>query len=876
LEFPKLMSEQWTRVNELFHAAIEKPAEEWSNFLKQACGDDLQLLTEVESLLSAHQKGDKFIQKLAITDPASLLSDAEELLISGQQIGSYKIDTEIGRGGMGAVYLASRADELFTKQVAIKLIKRGMDTDDVLRHFRIERQILGNFDHPNIARLLDGGSTDSGLPYFVMEYVEGKSIDQYCDERCLSITHRLELFLQVCAAVSYAHRNLVVHRDLKPSNILITSEGIPKLLDFGIAKILQTESTERSTATGLLLMTPEYASPEQAQGLPVTTLSDVYSLGVILYELLTGHDPYSLKNRNAIEIARTISETQPQTPSIVVDPDVSKTREGTRERLQKRLHGDLDNIVLMALRKEPERRYQSVTELADDLKRHLNKIPVIARKSSFQYRTTKFIGRHKVSVAATLIVALLLFGFAIAMYIQSEKMAMQRDAAEQERDTAQKVSKFLVDIFHSSDPYQAKGNTITAREVLDHGANKIKGELQDKPEVRAALMDTIGQVYLNLDLYDQAEPLLNEALTLRRKILPPDHPDLIESLNHLGELHYLQSKPDAETFYRDAIRIGRKISPKEPLKLADSLSGLGRLLSVKSNRDEAISLFREAIAIQKTILGNENVEVARNLVMLAQILGTSEAEGMYQDALKIFEKVGDPRQATCLIRLAEYDIEKDNYEKAIQRIDEGCSIRKRVFGEQSESLAWCLTKLGDAYYLNGDNQSAEKIYDKALTIRKKVQGPENPEVGFDLLKLARVLHREGKLHEAEPLYLQSLALESKDVSEFDFAESSIGLGHLLVDTGRAKDAERYLSSGLDLLKKINQPTEEAYAESILGECLTALGKYSEAEQILIHSYQTSLDLDPKSEQTQKRETRERLIHLYQIWGKPEKVAAFSK
>jgi serine/threonine protein kinase len=327
---------------------------------------------------------------------------------------------EIGRGGMGAVYLAIRADELFNKQVAIKVIKRGMDTDDVLRHFRNERRILGNFDHPNIAHLLDGGSTESGLPYFVMEYVEGKQIDEYCDERCHSITDRLELFQQVCAAVSYAHRNLVVHRDLKPSNIVITKEGIPKLLDFGIAKILEIGSEEKSTVTGILLMTPEYASPEQAQGLPVNTLSDVYSLGVVLYELLTGRDPYPFKNRTPIEIARIISETQPQIPSAVIDSLVSKTREGTQERLQKRLRGDLDNIVLMALRKEPERRYQSIDQFSEDIHRHLHGLPLTASKDALLYRTIKFIKRNKIEVGASILICLSLLGGIIVSTWQAQ------------------------------------------------------------------------------------------------------------------------------------------------------------------------------------------------------------------------------------------------------------------------------------------------------------------------------------------------------------------------------------------------------------------------------------------------------------------------
>ena len=317
---------------------------------------------------------------------------------------------------MGAVYLAERSDEQYKKYVAIKLLKRGMDTDDLLRHFRRERQILATFDHPNIARLHDGGSTETGLPYFVMEYVEGKPIDDYCDEHELNITQRLELFQQVCAAVSYAHRNLVVHRDIKPSNIVVTKEGIPKLLDFGIAKILQTEEPGM-TATGIRLMTPEFASPEQAQGLPVTTSSDVYSLGVVLYELLTGHSPYHFTSRTPVEIARVINTTDLQLPSAVIntveirsqDAKLARiTHEGSLERLRRRLQGDLDNIVLMALRKEPDRRYQSVEQFSEDIRRHLEGLPVIARKDTFAYRASKFVQRNKVAVAAAVFAILAL------------------------------------------------------------------------------------------------------------------------------------------------------------------------------------------------------------------------------------------------------------------------------------------------------------------------------------------------------------------------------------------------------------------------------------------------------------------------------------
>jgi serine/threonine protein kinase len=400
--------ERWKKVDELFHAAIELNPDLRNAFLVEQCGDDESLIKEVQSLISAAQKSTSFFDAVAKDGFTSILDKDIDIFASGEQIGAYKIIREIGRGGMGTVYLAERADEQFKKRVAIKVLKRGMDTADLLRHFRSERQILASFDHPNIARLFDGGSTSSGLPYFVMEFVEGKPINQYCDEHKLTINERLSLFQQVCAAASYAHRYLVIHRDIKPSNIVVTEEGVPKLLDFGIAKILQSEE-QTATATAVRFMTPEFASPEQAQGLPVTTGSDVYSLGVVLYELLTGRSPYRFSSRNSAEIARTITETQPQLPSTVINTEsengvtpesISSSRESTIEKLSKSLRGDLDNIVLMALRKEPQRRYQSVEQFSEDIRRHLQGLPVLAQKDTWGYRTSKFVKRNKIAVAS--------------------------------------------------------------------------------------------------------------------------------------------------------------------------------------------------------------------------------------------------------------------------------------------------------------------------------------------------------------------------------------------------------------------------------------------------------------------------------------------
>src|SRR5499427_831217 len=429
-------SGQWQQLNEIFAAAMELEPQRQGEFLQQACAGDAYLQREAEAMLAASQQAERhgFLNGNVFAAGAQVLAANE--IPPGTIIGPYRVVEEIGRGGMGAVYLASR--EGFQQQVALKIIKRGMDTESIVRRFVLERDVLASLNHPNIARLLDGG-TANGLPFIAMEYVEGNIITDFCDQHRLTIDERLALFRKVCAAVTYAHQNLVVHRDLKPSNILVTRDGEPKLLDFGIAKLLSADQfgyTIEPTAAGAGLMTPEYASPEQIRGEKVTTSSDIYSLGVLLYEMLCGHRPFRFKSRSAGEVLQVISERQPAAPSTaastrqeLVTPDDSATRRilspdtvaemrsDKPNRLKRKLAGDLDNIVLMALRKEPDRRYSSVQQFADDVRRHLEGIPVAARPATFSYRTAKFIERNRTAtVFATLTLVAILAGLSIAVW----------------------------------------------------------------------------------------------------------------------------------------------------------------------------------------------------------------------------------------------------------------------------------------------------------------------------------------------------------------------------------------------------------------------------------------------------------------------------
>jgi serine/threonine protein kinase/tetratricopeptide (TPR) repeat protein len=450
-----LTPERWAQIRQIFDGALERSEVDRAAYLRVVCARDDELRREVESLLASHDSAGDFLNK-----PAASLAGTTQTLISsgidlqeyppGHRVGAYALQKCIGRGGMGSVWLATRSDNEFKKQVAIKLVKRGMDTQEILRRFRLERQVLAGLTHPNIAALIDGGSTPDGLPYLMMEYVEGIRIDRYCEQHKSTITERLKLFGDVCAAVQYAHGNLVVHRDLKAGNILVTAEGIPKLLDFGIAKLIRTEfDTLAAAETRLELrpMTLDYASPEQVRGEAITTATDVYSLGVLLYKLLTEKSPYGLAARSDSSLRKAICEQEPLKPSAVVltdekavIPDATQkidltqeeTREKARRRLQKKLAGDLDMIVLMALRKEPSRRYASVEQFSEDIRRYLAGRPVIARSDTFGYRAARFVRRNAVSVAAASIAALTLFGATIFEQ-RSAARAAQRDSIAEAR-----------------------------------------------------------------------------------------------------------------------------------------------------------------------------------------------------------------------------------------------------------------------------------------------------------------------------------------------------------------------------------------------------------------------------------------------------------
>ncbi|HEX3084925.1 MAG TPA: serine/threonine-protein kinase, partial [Pyrinomonadaceae bacterium] len=583
-----MQTERWTQLKDLVSEALEHEPAEWHAWLAANCAGDRDLQAEAMSLLQNQNQVAAFIETPAVSRGLEIIAeDEDQRSLVGKRVGSYVLVREIGHGGMGSVFLAERPDQ-FRQQVAIKLVRPGIASADVLRRFRQERQILAALDHPNIARLLDGGVTDEGLPYLVLDYVDGQAINQYAQRQQLSVTDRLKLFRIICSAIAYAHQSLIIHRDIKPSNILVTEEGVPKLLDFGIAKLLDPDLSETAghTATELKVMTPEYASPEQIKGEQVTTATDTYSLGVLLYELLTGHRPHRFKSRRPDEVARIICEEEPERPSLslsrvedkansngasadaIIPESVGMARREQPEKLRRLLSGDLDNIVLMAMRKEPERRYASVEQFSEDLRRHLEGLPVVAHKDTFSYRATKFVRRHKAgATAAALVIIAVISGIAAT--------AWQARTARRERDKEQYINAFLQDMLGAAAP-EVRGPDVREIDVLNEASKRAKTELADKPEIMADVLLTLGKTYGSLGQYAQAEADLRAAVDASLRTNGELHATTATSLGWLGMALGEQGKlAEGEQISRRAVELQRKLHPRGSVDLGVALYALG-------------------------------------------------------------------------------------------------------------------------------------------------------------------------------------------------------------------------------------------------------------------------------------------------------------
>jgi serine/threonine-protein kinase len=755
--------ERWRQITEVFHAALAREPEARGALLDQACAGDPSLRVELDVMLAAHRDAGGFGE-----EPAA--GGAADPLV-GRRVGPYRVLAEIGRGGMGTVYCAMRDDDAFHKSVALKVLQGGLQTDYHRESFHRERQILAGLQHPNVAQLLDGGTTDDGRPYLVMELVSGEPIDVFCQRRRWSTRQRLELFRQVCAAVHCAHQNLVVHRDLKPGNILVTSEGVPKLLDFGIAKLLPSQGGE-ATVTQVRALTPFYASPEQLLGKPITTTSDVYSLGVVLYELLAGRRPFD--DRSTEELQRQLVRDEPPPPSSAVDGaghatatnTVTDVDGGTR-RLSRLLRGDLDTIVMTALASEPERRYGSAAALSEDLRRHLVGLPIAARKPTVAYRVGKFVRRHPGGVAAAALVAASLVAGLVSTTVQRRRAETERARAERQAERAMAVTKFLKETLGAAHPESGIGRHATVIEALDAARGRLDGAFPGSPDIQAAVRVAMGDTYSALGRYEEAEPLLRSALDAQRRELGEQSVDVAETRRALGELLMQKGQvEEAESHLRQALALRESLSGPEHATVAHVLNALGMLHWTRGDSPAAEREFRRALALIEA-RGPPDRELA---VMLGNLAAASEAT--------------DPDEAARLYRRV---------------LDLWTSLGQR----KSAGYAGAVANFGLLLRDRGDRAGAEPLLREALALDRELMGERHPNVAASLINLAGLLRDRGQPAAARPLFVEAVAILDAAVGgeHWMVGRAREGLGVCFLREGRLAEAERELLPAHDILSK---------------------------------------------------------------------------
>jgi serine/threonine protein kinase/tetratricopeptide (TPR) repeat protein len=882
-----------------------------------------------------------------ITGGLGAWSTREESRPLPARIGRYEILRVLGEGGMGTVYEARQDSP--RRMVALKVIKLGMDSKPIIARFEAERQALAMMQHPCIARVYDGGTTEQGMPFFAMEFVGGVPISEYCDQSRLTTQQRLELFIDVCEGVQHAHQKGIIHRDLKPSNVLVRSEGgkaAPKIIDFGIAKPTSARLTESTyfTAAGQPIGTPEYMSPEQSGmgDVDVDTRTDVYSLGVLLYELLVGARPFDVKElklKGLDELWKHIREDDAPRASArfttlaATSPVAAQARRTDVSHLVRELRGDLDWILMKALEKDRNRRYSSVSEFAADVRRHLNNEPVLAGPPSATYRFKKFVLRHKLGVTAAALVAVAIAlgitstAVALVRAVRAEKLAVKEaERASNQARISDETLRFLVGLFAVVDPSEARGNTVTAREILDRGASRIDAELAGQPEARATLMATMGTVYRSLGLYDAARPLFEKSLSIRRLLFPESHPAVAETLNSYSTL--LVKKGDfegAEPLVRDALAMRRAVFGEEHAAVAESLNDLAYLLCQKGEFDVAEPLYRKALEMRRKLLGPEHEAVADTLHNLAMNLfdqGDMEAPlPLLGDALDMRRKLlgpVHPAVAESLNSLALVLYSRGEFDKARPLFYEALETQKRLVGEVHPDVAMAMNNLAFVLHDAGEYDAAEATYRDALTVQQKLLGDDHPDIAKVLNNLAAVLHDKGDIGEAERYARESLTmyrrvhgdehpdvaqglnnlarwlLEKGDTVEAESmyrdavamrskllgdqhpatAVSQTGLANLLVETGRFEEALQTATEARAKLAAVYSETHwrTAVADGVVGAALAGLARFEEAEPLLLKSF--AAVQGEKAAAIYIGDARRRLVSLYEGWNKPEAAEAY--
>jgi eukaryotic-like serine/threonine-protein kinase len=892
---PILSPERWRQAEPILQDALELAPEARERFLDRTCAGDAELRAAIETLLAADSAAGEFLGRPAVSYLSGIADGLRQpepapTFPPEERIGAFRVIRELARGGMGVVYLAERADGQFEQQVALKLIRRGLDSEEITSRFLAERQILARLDHPHIARLVDGGIAGDGQPWFAMEYVEGEPLTTYCDQRRLAVPERLRLFEDVCEAVRYAHQQLVVHRDLKPSNILVTAKGRVKLLDFGIAKVLEEGQAggwadgkgAPATRTELRVLTPEYAAPEQVKGEPVSTATDVYALGAVLYELLTGRRVHRFERHTASEVERVVCEMEPEPPSTAVsqdNPAMSAVRGSDPGRLRRLLKGDFDTIILKALQKEPVRRYPSAEALLEDLRRLQSGLPVRARPDSRWYRSRKFVRRHWIGVGGgAVLLASLLVGLGGTIW--------QARVATRQAARATAVKEFLAGLFREAGPAESRGRDVTARELLERGLRRIDSALAGQPALQGELLGELGVIYRDLGFYGRAdsvlersvtlaraahgpeaaevaarltdwalalklrgklapaESLLRVALAMRRRELGASHPDVGITMGALSAVlkdrgEYAQ----AESLSREVLAIDLKHAGPTSLAVATDLNNLGTDLGEAGKYLAADSAYRAALTIRRRLLdpGHPSVILSmENLAANLRDLGRlTEAEGIQREVLARYRVLfpgGHPYIADGLNSLARTIDDMGRYAEAESLHQEAVAIRRRLLGPDHNQTIVSTNNLATVRYRLRDLAGAERAFREVMGRWRTLLGSDHSHTLYAINNLGVVLCELGRHDEAERYIREALTRRRARTGDdhIDLRGPLRALGVLLHRTGRLPAAEDTLRRVAALTRKHLAPDHEHHAEvlSALGAVLTARRRPAEAEPLL--------------------------------------------
>lgn len=885
---------RWQKLQTLFEQALERPAADRFAFLEAACDDDPALLEEVVALLDADDSANG---TLAGAAAGSLDDDFDaefDSQLAGSELGPYRLLRRIGVGGMGTVFLGERADGAFERQVAVKVMRRGMDSARVVQRFEDERRILSRLDHPNIASLLDGGVMPDGRPYFVMEYVDGLPITEHCDERRLSIAERLRLFEVVCRAVHHAHRNLVVHRDLKPRNILVNTEGQVKLLDFGIAKLLDEGAGEK-TRTGSQLLTPAYAAPEQLLNLDITTATDVYGLGVVLYELLTGRRPFEamktptelreqVLSGNAPRPSTIITRTAPATGEDGVSgpatlEQLSQTRSIGAGRLRQLIRGDLDTICLMAIRPEPGERYASAEQLAEDIERHLTGVPVRARQGNLGYRARKFVRRNRAGVAASVLAAA---GFVAFGAYHVNRLAEERDTALLQQQKADEVVRFVTGLFVEADPSNARGEDVTARQLLEAGRRQIDNELIDQPELRGTMKNVLGEVYYTLGEESQAETLLEEARGELEQALGAAHPDTITARFNLG--HIAQNRGDydaAEAAFMGALEARRAAYGANHEEVLSAVAAMAFLEETRGNFDAAEAYHLEALDIAAALYPGDDVGRAEQVYNLAGFYRTQdrreEAEPMLREVLAILDRLYDgrhPLTAKAKRQLAGLMRNSDRFSDAEPLYAEVIALQEELLGPDHYELAVTWNSYSQLLLRTGRQEEALDANANFVGIIER-GWDMHPSLGAAYNNRAFMLSEAGYQEEALENFDKSLAMQDAvnlPPRHLNRTFPTAGKAQVFQKLDRHAEAAPLLREMLAIRREALDEDHRLVSElkSDLGGSLLELDELDEAEALLIDAHERFAAKELPGAQ-RLVETRERLVILYERTGRPEQA-----